>query len=90
MLGVQVSRAQPFQLVVMDAQQLVNLGLPADVSAELTPCLARGLLEHGRPRTLHLTALGGCLENPTRASVVYTPKGTFSRMVLQRDKQKQS
>ncbi len=85
MLALQLARSHPFEVVVLAPQQLVDFGIPPDLSAELTPCLARGVLDQGgRPRTLHLTHVGGCLKNPTKASVVYTTKGEFSRMVLQR------
>jgi len=76
--------AQHFEVLVLHAAHLEQLGIPADLSAELVPCVARGLLSRGRPRTMHLTNLAGSLTNPTQASVVFTTNGTFSRLVLQR------
>ena len=73
------------EFVVLDAQELVMLGIPHDLSAELIPCTARGKFDDsGKPVTLHLTHLGGCLSDPNVASVVFSPKGLFLRMVLQR------
>ena len=75
------------EFLVMEAHGLMALGIPRDLSADLVPCLARGkFTELGKPITLHLTQLfDGCEESSNVASVVYSPKGSFVRMVLQRN-----
>ncbi len=74
----------PFEFLIVDAEQLINFGIPHDISMELVPCVARGTWENGKPRTLHLINIRGT--EVFNASVVFTEKGAFSRMVLQRSK----
>jgi hypothetical protein len=76
--------AKHFEMLITSPDQLVEWGIPADISLELIPCLARGVQQNGRPRTLHLTHLNGSSQLGAQASVVYTPKGSFLRMVLHR------
>lgn len=75
---------ETFEFVVLDPEELVkHFGIPVDLAEELVPCLAHGVWENGKTRTLHMKALDG---SPKTASVVFTPKGSFSRMVLHRSK----